>query len=157
LRQYKKEIHLSKTEILVVCCISFSLALNSGSFLQNYEGKGFCAGLLTKRFTTTSNLTCKKKRILLGIFTSDHSHSTFVAQCSEPVACKISFRIKYILRTMVPRRKLCNEDNESEQIYHTNSDEYAEDTESAKDEDDYNAPPMQQQQQVMKWGTVVSS
>jgi hypothetical protein len=32
---YKKEALLSMTEILVVCYISFFLALNSGSFLLN--------------------------------------------------------------------------------------------------------------------------
>jgi hypothetical protein len=52
---------------------------------------------------------------------------------------------------MFSRRKLHEERNESEQICDTNSDEYAENTESAKDEDDYNASPTQHQQ-VMKSG-----
>jgi len=35
IRQYKKEAFLEKTQILVVCSISFSLALNLGFFLLN--------------------------------------------------------------------------------------------------------------------------
>jgi hypothetical protein len=44
---------------------------------------------------------------------------------------------------MAPRRKMCNEDTDSKLICDTKSNEHVEDQESAKDEDDYNAPPMQ--------------
>jgi hypothetical protein len=57
---------------------------------------------------------------------------------------------------MAPRRKLHDEDIESELIYDINSDENVEDTESDEDEDDCDdeqqpSPPVLQQQ-IMKWG-----
>jgi hypothetical protein len=44
---------------------------------------------------------------------------------------------KYILSTVACRRNLCNEDLESKLICDTDSDDYVEDIESAKDEVDF--------------------
>jgi hypothetical protein len=56
---------------------------------------------------------------------------------------------------MAPKRKLCDEDVESELICDTDSDEYVEDSKSDEtedDEDDEEQPSVMQKQQVMKWG-----
>jgi hypothetical protein len=71
---------------------------------------------MTRRFTTTSNLTYKSNRKFLGIFTSAHSQSVFVTQSVNLSLVKfifITFLCKYTLSTMAPRRKMCNEDSDS--------------------------------------------
>lgn len=56
---------------------------------------------------------------------------------------------------MGTRRRMCNEDTDSKLICDTKSNAHVEGTESTKNEDDYNAPPMQVQ--MLKWGVVRSS
>jgi hypothetical protein len=62
---------------------------------------------------------------------------------------------KYKLSAMATKRKLCDEDIQSELICDTDSDEYLEDSESDEtddNDDDEEQPSSAMHKQVMKWG-----
>lgn len=112
-----------------IILFSLNFRILSPEFFPNFEGNGFCAGLMMRRFTTTSNFTYKSKCTFLGIFTSAHSQWVYLSLVKFNF---IKFLCKYTLSTMAPRRKMCKEDSDSKLICDTKSNEHAEGIGSTK-------------------------
>lgn len=104
--------------ISVLYFIFFSLKfrLFAPEFFPTVQGKCFFEGLLTKRFTTTKYLTCKRKYQYLY-----QCPQLFTVSCTVQWTCHLwnSFYVRTV-------------------ISDTDSDEFVEDIESDEDEDDFN-------------------
>lgn len=118
--------------VLYLMYFSLKFRLLALEFFPTVQGKGFFEGLLTKRFTATKNLTCKRK-------------SQYFYQCPQlfTVSCTAQWTW-HLWNSFCVSTVICD----------TNSDEFVEDTESDEDEDDFSddeqpSPPIQHQ--IMKW------
>lgn len=84
--QNKNNFHKDRDVSSKLYFIPFNLKIRPlySDFFSSVMWKGLCEGLLTKRFTTTRNLACKRERMFLSIFTS-----TPVIQCLSHSAVKL--------------------------------------------------------------------
>ena len=103
----------------VLCSLKFRLLSCEFSIVP---GRGLCESLLTKRFTTTRNLSCERKHMFLGIFTS----MPFISVC-HTVQWNYRSWNSFGISTMAHRRNLRNENTESELNCEIGSDDYVED------------------------------
>jgi hypothetical protein len=111
--QNKNNFHQDRDVTSMLYFIPFSLKIRllSPELFSSVLGKGLCDGLLTKRFTTMRNLTCKRECRLLSIFTS-----TPVIQCLSRSGCNYCSWNSFHIKTTAHWRNLPDEDNKSKLI-----------------------------------------